>query len=298
MTTQPLKILVIADGKPGHENQSMGLTQAISQHTNTAVTKVAPLPHMQSMASLSVNKPPKLWEGIETPDLIIATGAGTQLSLIAAKHHFGSYSIVLSGPSFPEKLFDLCVIPEHDGRAARDNVIFTQGVLNKVQPSKQSDPKQGLILVGGESKHYHWNSDHIAQQIRYVANKFPTIQWLATNSRRTPKNFTLNAIGNNVKFTPWENTDPNWLPEKIANAAQIWVTPDSVSMVYESLTSGSAVYLFDLEGRDTKVSNSIENLRLSQAGCMKEGAIREPRSNTKLWEADRIAKIILEKIGR
>ncbi|PIE40983.1 MAG: hypothetical protein CSA49_05635 [Gammaproteobacteria bacterium] len=299
MTSNPLKILIISDGKPGHENQSMGLAQAINRHREALITKVAPNPHAQSIACLLFNKTPDAWQSIDPPDLCIATGSGTQFSLIAAKHYFGAYSVVLSGPSFPGHFFDLCVIPEHDGRTPKSNLIFTQGVLNKITPSEQGNPEKGLILIGGESKHYQWDSIKIAKQIQHIVSSGPQIKWQATNSRRTPEDLSLDINHSQVEFnfTPWQDTSPDWLPQQIAQAGQIWVTPDSVSMVYESLTSGNNVFLFDLPPLHTKVCNSIEKLRFSLTGGIRNGAICPPGNQTILWEADRVATAVLEKLA-
>lgn len=295
-----LSIWVVSDGKPGHENQSIGLVQALEKHRKIELQTTAPLKHRDSMLALLTSRPPAAWNSHSKPDVIIGAGSGTQLTLIAARKLFQCFSVVLCGPSFPEQLFDLCVIPEHDGRKPRKNNIFTQGVLNKITPSSQPNPKYGLMLIGGESKHYQWDNQQVLEQIQQITALAPDIEWHLTNSRRTPEELN-NALSDNpgrITFHPWESTDKNWLPKQIDQAGQIWATPDSVSMVYEALTSGNPTYAFNLTSLDTRVSKSIEKLRGNLLGHIKNGQIKQPSSPTKLWEANRIAKHLLNQLER
>ena len=48
---------------------------------------------------------------------------------------------------------------------------------------------------------------------------------------------------------------------QLAQAAQVWVTPDSASMVYEALTSGATVGCFELPyARPRRVARGLERL--------------------------------------
>jgi hypothetical protein len=44
-------------------------------------------------------------------------------------------------------------------------------------------------------------------------------------------------------------TDPNWLTAELARAEVVWVSSDSVSMIYEALTAGAAVGVIDVPAR-------------------------------------------------
>lgn len=151
-------------------------------------------------------------------------------------------------PTFPGSWFDLCVVSKHDGWSGRSNAFEIRGVLNAVQPSDAHDSRRGLILMGGPSKHATWANDSIANQVSRIANAQPGVQWKLTTSRRTPPDFLRNigAPPANLTLVPVEQTDADWVASHLAESAQVWVSPDSVSMVYEALTSGAAVGLLDL----------------------------------------------------
>jgi uncharacterized protein len=60
---------------------------------------------------------------------------------------------------------------------------------------------------------------------------------------------------------PVAETGPDWLPAQLARAGQVWVTADSVSMVYEALTAGAAVGVLETpRQRPSRVSRGLERL--------------------------------------
>ena len=301
MTTEnsPLQILVIVDGKPGHENQSFGLCEALRQYTEINLTQSSPLTYKEIALGMAFKQRPASWKHIPRPDLVIATGSRTHFSLITAGRIFDSFTTLLCSSSLPARLFDLNVIPEHDRTQLFGNVIRTKGVINRVTPSNRTAADKGLILIGGDSKHYQWNTDQILEQLRLVIAANPGIKWCITNSRRTPEELevALQQLPKNATFYRWQDTAREWLPEELAQSQHIWVTPDSVSMVYEALTSGNAVYLFDLKPTDTRVSESIEKMRGMLTGKLTDAGITPAQSPNPIWEADRIAKYLLECLG-
>ncbi|MCG8317618.1 MAG: mitochondrial fission ELM1 family protein [Pseudomonadales bacterium] len=295
----PLQVLVIADGKPGHENQSLGLCEALEQYKDVQITHTRPLNILEATACIGLKRLPRSWKRIPAPDLVMGTGSDTHLSLIAAGRLYDAFITLLCSSSLPALLFDLNVVPEHDRYRIAGDIIRTKGVLNRVKPSHHASADRGLILIGGISDHYRWDANKVIEQVTAVIKEQPDIHWQLSNSRRTPKamNQAFQQLPQNATFTDWQETGRDWLPKQLADSQNIWVTPDSVSMVYEALTSGNKVYLFSLKPLKTRVSRSIEKMRGSQTGTLtKNGKIKSATSPIKIWEADRIAKIILERL--
>ena len=79
-------------------------------------------------------------------------GHATHLHLLAAQRAYGGKTIVLMQPSLPAKLFDLCLIPEHDQYQGNAEYLQTRGVLNPIQPEGEHASNQALIMIGGPSK--------------------------------------------------------------------------------------------------------------------------------------------------
>jgi uncharacterized protein len=248
---QPLVIWRFTDGKAGHENQSAGLLTALRAHqpVEDFLFHTAEC-HKGMLACIRGDDP----YGSEKPDpgLIIGAGHATHLPMLNARRMRGGKVIVLMKPSLPNGWFDLCVIPAHDRPHHADNVLVTQGVLNRVQPGTAHDPGRGLILVGGPSAHVDWQDEPVIAQLRDIVTSSPDVQWQLATSRRTPERFLGSLAGRvpaNLALVPAAETGPDWLPQQLAQAGQVWVTDDSVSMVYEALTSGAAVGLIEVPYR-------------------------------------------------
>lgn len=201
------------------------------------------------------------------PDLIIGAGHKTHFSLLCAKHARGGKTIVLMKPSVPTSWFDYCLIPYHDNPPDTSHILATQGALNRVIPSNNHDPASGLILIGGSSNHYHWNDDQLIGQVTTVLAT-PGISWKITDSPRTPaKTRGLLAMldKNRVSYHPHEETAPDWLVSQLQKAGVVWVSEDSISMVYEALSSGAAVGLFHVPvKRNSRITRAIKQLLNNQ----------------------------------
>ena len=62
-------------------------------------------------------------------------------------------------------------------------------------------------------------------------------------------------------MVPVAATGPDWLPAQLARAGQVWVSADSVSMVYEALTAGAAVGVLDVpRKRSSRISRGLDKL--------------------------------------
>ena len=94
-----------------------------------------------------------------------------------------------------------------------------------------------------------------------------------------------------------QDTDRQWLPDQMAVCDRIWVTPDSVSMVYESITSGASTSLFKLTyGKPSRVVKGIDCL-ISNGLAIEWPELSKSSNSICLWEADRAANWLLCQYG-
>ena len=231
-------VWIISDGKPGHYNQSLGLAQALQRRKlDITIEHLAPLTKIQGLFALLRGLFPGS-ESLSKPDFILAAGHATHLSLLAAGRAIKAKTVVLMRPSLPLSWFDYCLIPQHDNPPERKNIIATCGALN-VMRAEARQRNTGILLIGGPSAHFGWNQESLLAQVNTLV-KEPR-EWLLTTSRRTPKE-TVEALmmlkADNLSVVPFEQTAPGWLSENLPGKEVCWVTADSVSMVFEALTSG------------------------------------------------------------
>lgn len=259
-----LVIWRLLDGKPGHMHQSQGLVQALQQLLPVRVQEID-VRHAGVAGWCSVLR--GRWpfgEGLPAPDWIVGAGHATHGHLLAARRVYGGKAICLMRPSVPAHWFDACLIPAHDQYQGAANFIETDGVLNHIHAQRAQARPYTLLLVGGPSKHYVWDDATVAAQVFALVQAQPEQQFILTTSRRTPAGF-LKAIRRihlaNLQLVPVAETNSDWLPYTLQMSHTVWVTEDSVSMVYESLTAQAAVGLLNLVPKgDSRVVRGMARL--------------------------------------
>jgi len=293
------------DGKVGHENQSQGLVDALQARLRVDVHSLQAGSGLSAIRDFLLGRFPA-GKYLPDPDLLIGAGHTTHLPMLAARRARGGRIVVLMKASLPVSWFDLCLIPEHDLPARTTSILVTHGVLNRIRYSEIHDDKVGLFLIGGPSPHANWSNRAIIEQIRVVLERTPELHWWLTTSRRTPDNFLHlldelpDELGERLSVEPFEDAGDGWLPEKLGQASRVWVTEESVSMVYEALTSGAAVGLLAVPTthQQGRVARGVE-------GLVREGLVvcfaqweqgREMRISARRFdEAVRCADWIIEQ---
>lgn len=252
------RVWIISDGKPGHLNQSRGLTDALLRmRPNWIIEEIPAMSSIDSALTAFTSS-----DSTSQPALILSAGHRTHATALALSRKTGARSVVIMKPTLPINWFDLGLIPEHDQPKAREKIVVTKGALNRMQPSRK-EPNSGMVMVGGPSKHYGWDSDDIISQIKaLIANS--SRSWQITTSRRTPPEMLPDLetlMSERVRFLPAGQTDHNWIGENLPKSEVCWVTPDSVSMVYEALTAGCRVGTFTLPNpSDSRVVRGLRAL--------------------------------------
>ena len=301
----PMIIWKFNDGKPGHENQSNGLVAALSIEQDIQVIDVPSVGSMTLLFCWLIRKKPSAFPQ-HRPDLIIGAGRKTHFPMVVAKSLCGGKIVVLMRPSLPSTFFDLIVVPEHDAVPSNENVIEIKGVLNAVPFVARKDTNKRLILIGGASSHYPWDSQSIIDQITKIIKHDKNASWVLTTSRRTPKDFVqllLNCTTHdNMTVVPVEETDHKWMMKQFNRAGHIWVTPDSVSMVYEALSSGATVSVFSMDSFEEKQTRVVKGLKelidQSYVSTFEKWNVDPSSIGTpkQFNESERVAKIVMEQL--
>ena len=288
------------DGRPGHENQVIGLTEAIQRIRTVELCDIRLNEERKSLRGMFSGGLASM-ASLPAPDLLIGAGHSTHLPLLACSRRFGGRTVVIMKPSLPVALFDLCLIPEHDTLCfPANNVVRTEGALNRVRPSDRHDSESGLILIGGPSKHFLWSDERVIRQVKAIVAT-SNIRWTIAASERTPKSFLkhLQSQLPSVALTTPHNTSSDWLPGKLEQSGTVWVTCDSMSMIYEALTAGARVGLLELEPSSSgRISSNIQRLiRSSMVTACGDWLQGRPLSaSTKSFsEADRCSRIVVER---
>ena len=297
MSQSALNILALVDGKPGHVNQVKGLVEGIQRKTKASVKTVN-----ISIGMLRFLREVRQLE--QQPQLVIVAGHRTHKYALIMRYIFGAYSVVLMKPSLPPFLFNLRFVPKHDKVSESSNTIITDGVINRIRPSVDLDSSQGLILLGGVSSHFDWSSEDVVAQIKELFNRYPKVNWQIANSRRTPVDIktVLSAHQVTQPFVDLNDVDSEWMLDQLQQVGNIWVTEDSVSMLFEAMTAGARVGVLRLtNSKPTRVSREIARL-LAESKIMELNTLSADEEDLNkqkvipLDEATRCAEIVVKRM--
>ena len=300
---RPLIVWRFVDGKPGHMQQSHALVRALARRTLLEVIDVPVQDRRAGVWHWLAGRWKMTAEReypLERPDLLIGAGHRTHMPLLMSRQAFGGKAVVLMKPSLPMGMFDKVIVPEHDGVTSGGNRILTKGTLNTMRPLRKK-PASGILLIGGPGKHFTWSDDQVMLQAEQVMSMQPEVDWLITDSRRTPAECSSRlALRFGQRFVPHASCPQGWLANQLGVSSHAWVTEDSMSMIYESLSAGCDVGLLRLTpSRESRIVLSTRRLVedawvrvLDASGYPTAVRRREPLS-----EADRIATMLLQEWG-
>ncbi|MFT4022033.1 MAG: ELM1/GtrOC1 family putative glycosyltransferase [Acinetobacter sp.] len=293
-----MHIVYISDGKAGHRSQALGLFQAIQKQQQAILTEI-PIQDLAIFSLLQKILTAQALSSLSPPTFIIGVGSHTHLRVwLLGKIYPQAKTVILMKPGLPIGLFDYAIIPAHDGRISRHNVLLTQGALNPIENQHRHQIHRVLIALGGHSKRHRWNDDKVMQTIEQIIQNNPQADVWLTTSRRTPAEFLQklrqHTVASALQIFPVEQTAQGWIFEQMQLAQAVWVTEDSVSMMYEALTAGCqvGVILVDRVKQD-RITQSVDDLLQQQIVSTTTQLAQLPQAKT-FKEAERVATYLLK----
>ena len=309
----PLRILACMDGRPGHEKQTRAVLAALEGLTPLSIETCTLEPTsgwrrlvrgLKALAGQAGELPGSERRDIE---LIIGTGSATHLPMVALKRRCRAKLVTCMSPDpLLRRWFDLCLVPRHDAPPVRKNVFPTFGPPCMNVGESRHDHRRGLILAGGiDPKSHRWDTSAFMAQIGQLRARTPEMHWTISSSPRTPAD-TIERLmwfaeeHQGVVFFRAEETPSGWIESAYTVHGQVWVTADSVSMVYEALTAGCRVGVLPVAWNrpQNKFQKGIDDLTahglVLDYNSWLEGASWTATRNA-LNEAERCASEILRR---
>lgn len=294
-----MHIVYVSDGKAGHRSQAVGLYKAMQRLSKQDVTfqevSIEQLP-LFSLFKAILTHQLDIFESV--PDYVFGVGSHTQLRvLLLGKVYPEAKTIILMKPNFPFGWFNHVIIPAHDAVPEQGNVILSQGALNPIVNENRHQKNRILIALGGSSKRHQWNDQKVLQAIQQIIEHNEHAEIVLTTSRRTPKEFFQHLQSQpylqQIQVFPVEKTPQGWIFEEMQKAEAVWVTEDSVSMIYEALTAGCKVGVIKIDRlKEDRITLSVD--QIIQANLVSEYVsvemLVEPHA---FKEAERVASIIM-----
>jgi len=306
-----LKVVLYLDGRPGHEKQSRGILLALKKYIDLDIDEVSV--EQKSLFRNLVDHiqyfllPAKGGAEHFRADLVIGTGSRTHIPVLSSKKRHGGYAITCMSPSsYIQNHFDLCFIPFHDRQPSRANIVETIGPPNISASANAHDEERSMILVGGKDKRSHqWHAEKLLNDIQLLVRSAPTHQWTISSSPRTPEGTddmlrTFVEKESNVHYTSFSDTTPGWVEKQYSLNTSVWVTGDSISMVYEALSAGCSVGIIpvDWNRKKNKFRYSLDYLVNSKRVVTLDQYLEGEklcRETPPLNESDRCAREIVKR---
>lgn len=306
-----LHVIAVFDGRPGHEKQTLGIIAALRRRTPVKINRIEICDYtMLDKGKLALQlccpffAPWK--QAFLKTDLIIGTGSRTHITILMLGRKYNKPACTCMTPSLLlRNLFDFCFVPEHDRTPAASNIYYTVGAPNTLANLGCHQPDEGLILLGGiDASSHHWDDEKIVSMVKEVIKRKDDANWTISSSPRTPlstvdKISALCSEQTNASFFAYRDTPQGWVEEQYNRCKIVWVTSDSISMVYEAMSAGCCVNIFPMEWKNPKGKFSENENILVRAGKVKSFTDwvvdgRYASVTVKLEEAQRCADKILE----
>ena len=278
-------VVILTDGKAGHENQSKALARALGlDYSLVPVRFKSPIHKAASYLLDRVGI--RTLALLELPDMpassdcaaVIGTGSGTFYAAKALARRLGAKcGVVLYPRGYRLSTFDCILAPAFDNPACLPNVVeipanlvasdaafYEKGVASfKERYDGPTDRIVGVVL-GGPNKCSTMTVEWTKARLDDIFAANPGAQLCVTTSRRTPP-----AVETLVASYPWaykliySRDRFNPIPAFVQLATRLYVTAESTGMLSEACTFGKAevVALDNLNPGPHKFRRFVENLR-------------------------------------
>ncbi len=257
-----INVWVLSDGKPGHENQSLGVCEALG--VEPEVIRLEKRPFGKFLQWLYPSWYFKNLPNGPYPDMIVSTGyhISTAAKWVKMKRQ-DTMLVHMMKPKGGQGGFMVLAIPEHDCPKAARNVVSTMGAPHRVSTAKLDTEKEKWqkllnpegkkvvsVIIGGSSKTFTFNENSVEKLKTQLQERFgEEMRYLVTTSRRTgeTEHMLLKTHFEKLDSYFYDGEGDNPYFGILALADSIVVTAESVSMLSESCATSAPVYAFDLE---------------------------------------------------
>lgn len=272
MSGKPLRVVFLADTRPGHYHIAQGVIAALSRLRPVDVTRIevkrkwiVPTRWLRARISAKTFHPPRMLrmayridaETLPEADLVVSAGGETHMPNICVTQLLDVPNIfcgsLLRGLG-PENFSLIISSYERDKESDKHLVVLKPSSIDpdelgrpQLVPAYGADrPPETLgLLIGGRAGRVHYGRGDWERLLAFASDvsKAWGTRWLISTSRRTP-DVVADRIAELakdesvvVKFIDFRTAGPGTLPEIFGNADAIVCTEDSSSMISEAVSA-------------------------------------------------------------
>lgn len=268
----PLKVIFLADTRPGHYHVSEGVIAAIKRLRPVEVTRIevkrkwiVPTRWLRRRINAKTFFPPRMLrmayridaDALPKADLVVSTGGETLMPNICVSRFLGIPSIIcgalLRGLG-PENFTLTISSYGRDAGSSRHLVSLKPSSIDPAALGRPAIvPRYGVdrrpqlagLLIGGNAYPLRYRRSEWERLLGFVTDLTRAwgTRWLVSTSRRTPNSLAdkIAALAKDesviARFIDFRTAGPDTLPEIFANAEIIVCTEDSTSMMSEAISA-------------------------------------------------------------
>ena len=282
-----MKILIVSDGKKGHENQSIAYAKLLSAEYRIVQVRFRSRLHKALSYLLD-------WLGIYSErlfepfrfacdfDAVVGAGSGAYYAAKLIAKRCGAKSVALMQPKGYRKNFDKVYVQYHDSGDMPINFSFSQP-----QGHYKCDSRCVALIVGGSNAVYTMRKEDIQKVVDFIFSHFPEHKKLLTTSPRTPKEIEEYLSRQPFDYKVLFSRNPiNPIGDFLACCERVFITIDSTSMISEAVSSGkAAVEVVSLRAKKrSKYQKMVEHLQDLGALHIFDGTIGDAAKKIDLRE--------------
>jgi uncharacterized protein len=272
MAEMPLKIIFLADTRPGHYHLAQGVIAAIARLRPVEVTRVevnrkwiVPTRWLRRRITAQTFFPPRMLRmayridahALPKADLVVSAGGETQMPNICVARFLDIPSVfcgsLLRGLG-PEN-FNLIVSSyDRDAGSDRHMVVLKPSAIDPDALGRPASvprygpehyPKLAGLLIGGNAGPFRYRRKEWERLLAFAAeiSKEWGTRWLISTSRRTPDSVADQIAhlardrGVVERFIDYRTAGPGTLPDLFGKADVVVCTEDSSTMVSEAVSA-------------------------------------------------------------
>jgi uncharacterized protein len=273
MTRTPLRVIFLADTRPGHYHLAQGVIAALERIRPVEVTRIevrrkwiVPTRWLRARINAKTFFPPRMLRmsyridayALPKADLVVSAGGETQMPNICVARFLGGIPSIFCGSLLrglaPESFSLIISSYDRDATSPRHIVTLKPSAIDpdklgrpKTVPRYGPDlhPKLAGLLIGGNAGPFRYKRsewERLLHFIKEVSRQWGT-RWLVSTSRRTADSvadiIAKAAEDKNVieRFIDYRTAGPGTLPEVFGKAEVIVCTEDSSTMISEAVSA-------------------------------------------------------------
>jgi mitochondrial fission protein ELM1 len=273
MTTQPLRVIFLADTRPGHYHLAQGVIAALERLRPVEVTRIevkrkwiVPTRWLRARINAKSFFPPRMLRmsyridayALPPADLVVSAGGETQMANICVSRFLGGIPSIFCGSLLrglvPENFSLIISSYDRDATSPRHMVVLKPSAIDPDKLGRPAvvprygpnlHPKLAGLLVGGNAGPFRYKREEwewLLAFITQVSREWGT-RWLISTSRRTPDSVAdlIAKVAEDesvvARFIDYRTAGPGTLPEIFGKAEVVVCTEDSSTMISEAVSA-------------------------------------------------------------